>query len=241
MWYTQKIDPLLSVVNGKYISFVGGGGKTSLAEFLAGQALEKGKRVVITTTTKIRAKEPCIRLDRQKIPGGSGGDFIRVGKSVENEKLTGLDEDEIKAIAAHYDLVLIEADGAKGQPLKYPASYEPIIPSFSDRIVVVAGLDGLSGQVREKVFRWELLLKATGIVPDMRVTADIFVRLFGEDALMKGVDKAKCAVFLNKYDACHEREKVLPLARAVSEKAGDVPVVVGSVRHGIFCNTVRLG
>jgi probable selenium-dependent hydroxylase accessory protein YqeC len=241
MWYIRKIDPLSSIISGKYASFVGAGGKTSLAEYLATEALAKGMRVALTTTTKIWAKEPYVALKGGPRQRGRGGRLVRVGKSVENGKLTGLDEDELAALGAEFDIVLIEADGSKGMPLKYPADFEPVIPSFTDRIVVVAGLDGLSGLIAGKVFRWELLSKKTGLTGEMPVDGEIFLRLFGPDGMMKGVDSGKCVVVLNKYDACSERQQVLALAREVSGQTRCSPVIVASVRHGIFYGVEALG
>ena len=90
-------------------------------------------------------------------------DFVRVGKAIEDGKLTALESEDVAELGSMYDLVLIEADGSKGKPLKYPAEYEPVIPSFSDHVIVVAGLDALSGRVDEQIFRWELFGKATGL------------------------------------------------------------------------------
>jgi probable selenium-dependent hydroxylase accessory protein YqeC len=239
MWYYRKIDPLAAVAGKKYVSFVGAGGKTSYAEYIAARAVEKRTRVIITTTTKIWAREPFATLDRGPWQGRNDGQFLRVGKSVENGKLTGLTPDDVKTVGKDYDLVLIEADGSRSMPLKYPASFEPVIPGFTDLTVVVAGLDALSGAIADKVFRWKLLAEKAGVSPGGRVTSDVFLGLFGKDGLLKGVNTANCLVVLNKYDACPEREIVPELARGVSERAGGAPVIVASVRHGIFYEVCR--
>jgi len=63
MWHLQRIDPVTSLHSLKYIVFTGSGGKTSLMERLAIGFLAAGKRVAITTTTKIYAVEPYVLLD----------------------------------------------------------------------------------------------------------------------------------------------------------------------------------
>ena len=235
MWYLRKIDQLPSLLREKFISFVGAGGKTALAEYLGRAAVERGKRVAITTTTKIWAREPYVTLDRGHGQlGQKGRPFLRVGRSVEQGKLTGLGPDEVEALGGAYDLVLVEADGSRGQPLKYPADFEPVIPPFSDRIVVVAGLEALGGTIAQKVFRWELFTKASGLAGQGEVTIPVILRLFEADGLMKGVDRARSIIVLNKYDACGQREKALDLARAVLLATGSTEAVVASVRHGIF-------
>lgn len=241
MWYFQRIDPVTLLQGQKYVSFVGAGGKTSLIEYLGAEASKAGRRVVMTTTTRIWATEPFALLGKTALQETMApGTMRRIGKGVEKGKLTGLDFAEIQALDKDYDLVLVEADGSKGCPLKYPADYEPVIPPFSDRVVVVAGLDGLYGRVAEKVFRWELVPKIAGWTADTKVSVELFGSLFGEDGLMKGVGPGDCTIVLNKYDACTEREKVPQLARLVSKRTGGCPVMIASVHHGIFYQLTEL-
>ena len=98
----------------KYVSFVGGGGKTSISEYLAARALERKRRAAITTTTKIWAREPYMLVGQEPMVGL----FARVGRTVEEGKLTGLSADQIEDVGKGFDLVLIEADGSKGLPIK---------------------------------------------------------------------------------------------------------------------------
>ncbi len=242
MWYLERIDPLPFLLGEDVISFVGGGGKTSLAEYLGQAAAGQGKLVVMTTTTHIWAKEPyTIFGDRDPEKSGKGRRFVRMGKSVEQGKLTGIDPGDVEALRREYDLVLVEADGAKGLPLKYPAAHEPVIPPCSGLTVVVAGLDALGLTIAQAVFRQELFRRVTGLSPDTEITAPVFVRLFEGDALMKGVDRAGYVVVLNKYDACGDRESVPRLAAAVGRHTGGGQVIVASVRQGEFYGLASSG
>lgn len=237
MWHFRRIDPgqIYSelLLDKHYLSFVGAGGKTTLIEYLASLAVRKGMRVAITTTTKIWAKEPYVLWpdlrDRRARP-----DFVRTGKAVSQGKLTALEPEEVAQLGESYDLVLIEADGSKGKPLKYPAEYEPVIPSFSDRVILVAGLDALSGRIDEQVFRWELFEHRHDAADTARVTPDLFSRFFEDDALMKGVERDKCVIMLNKYDASTDRHRVTDLAKAVLEKARLTRLIISSVRFETF-------
>ena len=243
MWFFRRIDPghirFELTREGHYLSFVGAGGKTTLIEYLAADAIRQGKRVAITTTTKIWAKEPYVLwadLDNAQ----ARPDFVRVGKTVVEGKLTALQPEEVAGLGSTYDLVLIEADGSKGKPLKYAAEHEPVIPPFSDRVIVVAGLDALSGRADEQIFRWKLFERTTGLADDARVTPSLFLRLFENDALMKGVDRKKCVIVLNKYDACTNRDTVTDLAKAVLEKTGTPQVILSSAYLGIFYSVERV-
>jgi probable selenium-dependent hydroxylase accessory protein YqeC len=237
MWFFRRIDPghirFELLREGRYLSFVGAGGKTTLIEYLAGNAIRQGKRVAITTTTKIWAKEPYVLwadLDKAE----ARPDFVRVGKAVVEGKLTALQPEEVAGLGSTYDLVLIEADGSKGKPLKYAAEHEPVIPPFSDGVIVVAGLDAMSGRADEQIFRWELFERTTGLAGDARVTPSLFLRFFESDALMKGVDRKKCVVVLNKYDACTERDMVTDIAKEALEKTGVTRAIIASVRFQTF-------
>ena len=157
MWHIRKIDPAKNVLTKKYITFVGAGGKSSLIGYLAAQAAGRDKRTAITTTTRIYAQEPFALLAGNTVKDAVSANPIRIGKSCDKGKLTSVGFDDVLAMGERFDTILIEADGAKGKPLKYPALYEPVIPPFSEIIFVVAGLDGLYQPLRDQVFRWEML------------------------------------------------------------------------------------
>jgi probable selenium-dependent hydroxylase accessory protein YqeC len=243
MWLFRRIDPgqvrRELALQTRYVSFVGAGGKTTLIEYLAAEAIRQGKRVAITTTTKIWAKEPYV-LWADLGEGQARPDFVRVGKAVEDGKLTALQPEEVAKLGSGYDLVLIEADGSKGKPLKYPAEHEPVIPSFSDQVIVVAGLDALSGRADEQIFRWGLFKEVAGLVGDTHVTPSLFLRFFEDDALMKGVDRQKCVIVLNKYDACAQRHTVTDLAKEVLEKTEAARAIVSSVLFETFYGVERV-
>ncbi len=237
MWHFQRIDPehilLEPTAKTRFLSFVGAGGKTTLIEYLASEAIRRGKRVAITTTTKIWVREPYVLWPELR-SARARPDFVRVGTALQEGKLTALEPEDVAQLGAFYDLVLIEADGSKSRPLKYPAEYEPVIPTFSERVIVVAGLDALAGRIDEQVFRWELFEKATGEAGDARVTPAVFLRFFEDDALMKGVDREKCVIVLNKYDALTEKRAVAEFAKAVLERSGATRLIVSSMLFEIF-------
>ena len=106
---------------------------------------------------------------------------------------------------------------------------------FSDLTVVVAGLDALGARIAEQVFRWQLFVsRQPGSPARPGITPAIFLRLFGKDALMKGIDAGRCVVFLNKYDACRSKEAVPGLAVSILRQTGACRVLVGSIRKGLF-------
>jgi len=230
----QRIDPLNDILDKRFVTFVGAGGKTSLMEYLAAGAVRRGKRVAITTTTKIFVKDPYILTEEEDLKRLDMPSYLRIGRSIEGGKLTAVAFDDIKRMGDLFDLVLIEADGSKRLPLKYPAEYEPVIPPCSETIFVIAGLDGLFCKVREKVFRWELFCDRTGIKADEIVSPDIFLRLFSRDILLKGVDDIQCTIVLNKLDTLALKGNALTLARALLNVLPEGEIITSSIPFGAF-------
>ena len=233
MWNFRRIDFLKSVSPQKYIALTGSGGKTSLMEYMADELLKLGHTVAITTTTKIFAKEPYLLLEdspdiRTGIP------FIRAGKNIENGKLTAVRFEDIEMLGSIYDVVLIEADGAKGKPLKFPASHEPVIPPFCEKVIVLCGLDAFYKKVNETVFRWELFCKATGIIEDTLITRQVFQQFFTRDALLKGIDMEKCIIVLNKYDALRTRQEAIETGKMIITETGVKGLIISSILFKVF-------
>ncbi|HNS14591.1 MAG TPA: selenium cofactor biosynthesis protein YqeC [Syntrophorhabdaceae bacterium] len=233
----QRIDPLNDILDKRFVTFVGAGGKTSLIEYLAAGAVKQGKRVALTTTTKIFVKAPYILTEKGLYDRPGMPPYLRIGRSLENGKLTAITFDEIDILGKLFDLVLIEADGSKRLPLKYPAEYEPVIPPCSESIYVIAGLDSLSGTVREKVFRWELCCGRTDIKADEAVSPDLFLRFFSRDILLKGVEERPCTIVLNKFDALASRGEALKLAGALLNATPAREVITSCMPFGIFYKT----
>ena len=81
----------------------------------------------------------------------------------EGEKIRALPPEVYQAACAGADLVLVEADGSRGLPLKFPGEQEPVIPDNADEILVVCGLNGLGKPAREVCHRLERVTACLGI------------------------------------------------------------------------------
>lgn len=148
-------------------AIVGAGGKTTLIRNLAKEYLAKGLRVLVTTTTHMFIEEDTIL-------GDSAEEIVRALKEKryamagvrEGEKIAPLPRKVYEEACAHADVVLVEADGSKHLPIKYPAAHEPAIPENADEIVVVCGLHALGKRLCEAAHRPELAKACLGAADD---------------------------------------------------------------------------
>lgn len=234
MWHIRRTsDPCRFIDNLKFISFVGGGGKTTITEIMAAACRDRNKTVAITTTTKIFAKPP-FRLFDHWMAKPDENNAVRIGKMLENGKLTGLIDSEIEALGKKFDVVLIEADGAKGLPLKYPAEYEPVISPLSQKIFIVAGVDALFRPFPDFVFRYELMARATGKELPRLVYPDIFGSFFSDEILLKNTAGFDRAIILNKYDASRHRHLPAVLLKKIMQNTGITAGIVAAAKYGVW-------
>ena len=122
------------------IAVVGAGGKSAYIERLADEYAARGRRVCVTTTTRIY-RAP----DRENV-------FYR--GATKGDKLAYPGDGEFLRLRHEHDVVLVEADGAHHRPLKIPADYEPVIPRPVDKIVVLMGLHAIGRPVGEVCHRF---------------------------------------------------------------------------------------
>ena len=147
------------------VSFVGAGGKTTLMLAIGRELSQAGHRVVITTTTRMSVDEvdppvvDSIRAVEANLNRRPGPLFV--AKPAPESKVTGPTPAEINALfresSAHY--VLVEADGAQGRSLKAPADFEPVIPSASTIVALVAGADAIGASIATACHRPERVAK----------------------------------------------------------------------------------
>lgn len=217
------------------VTIYGAGGKTSLLETLGRELSLQGRRVILTTTTRIFKPEtyPCV----------IGEDFLSVTEALaehfpahspvvlgaklsDDQKLIGIDPAWPQSLLDQgiCDDVIVEADGAARKPIKGYASYEPVLPPSSTVLIPVMGYDALGIPIdAEHVHRPEAFCVLTGARQGDRITMDHFLTAMAY-MIRLGQEKCPHAVIVpvvNKVDLARDTQQIrevcqkFPLVEAV--------------------------
>lgn len=204
----------------RVISLVGGGGKTTVMYRLAGELAELGKRVIVTTSTHIRRPKDLPVKTPDCAPQLEGqcrkGEILVVGTEAGDGKLKGLSVRETGRLAGFCDVLLIEADGAKCLPFKFPAAHEPVIIPETELVIACAGLDCIGRPFGEVCFRTEEACRFLNKGPEEPVQPeDVAAVLCSPEGGRKAV-KGEFRLLLNKADGeagVRTAEKVMSCIR----------------------------
>ncbi len=218
----------------RIISLVGAGGKTTTMYRLADELAGQGKRVLVTTSTHIRIPRSgrvCPIAHVGELSPASWGDglILTAGAPVSTagdptagtpavaEKFSmpdGLGEEaQMERLLGFVDVILIEADGAKGMPLKVPEEWEPVIVPQTGLVIACAGLGCIGRTFAESCFRFDTKGGFIGRSREERVEPeDVALILMDSRGSRKGLAGRYYRVVLNQADGEKERadaEKVL--------------------------------
>ena len=120
------------------------------------------------------------------------------------------------------DYVLVEADGAKRLPLKAHAEHEPVIPTCTNRVVYVVGIDGVGVPISQACHRPELYAQLASTSVDETVTPEMVAAVLEAESLHD-------AVLINKVETESDWQKAESIAALVK-----TPVVAGSLWRNEF-------
>lgn len=177
------------------ISLVGAGGKTSTLFWLARALYQQGLRVLITTTTAMAYplpawveqcyfdfafanffQHPNHPFQNQSGPGLSAA-FSALDSQV--QKVRGYTPAEIDCLksAGFFDVILVEADGARGQNIKAADTHEPQLPESSDYVIGLTGFPVFTQPVSShQVHRWPIFSKRFEVEEGAYLDVEFFNR-----------------------------------------------------------------
>ncbi|MBQ3548493.1 MAG: putative selenium-dependent hydroxylase accessory protein YqeC [Oscillospiraceae bacterium] len=218
----MKLYELLQIKPG-VTALMGSGGKTSLLYHLAGE-LGKKHRVLLSTTTHIRIPDhiPLATTAEELEALFRERNVVCAGTPCEDNKITAPSFPGWEQ-AAEY--VLVEADGAKGMPLKAHADYEPVIPASANNTICVVGASGFNQPLRAVCHRPEIYAAILNCSDMKKVSPEMAAGVLSAEG---GFDR----VFLNQTDTLSKflgKATVKEFVRALGK-----PAVAGSLRQGMF-------
>jgi len=212
---SAPLSEALNLQRGDRLALTGGGGKTSLLYTLAREnCFGKG---IFTTTTRMWdpgiAGHPFQRIivhsetgDRPVPALSDGSCFISSGPDPGNgEKVLGLSNKLIESwkCLREWPILVIEADGAAGRPLKAPRDGEPVIPSCVNKTAGCIGLDSLGKPLSsEWVHRCDLFRERFCRQDQEFIDSDVLIRLIlhPQGLFQNAPPESERWVILNKTD-----------------------------------------
>lgn len=222
----MRISEALGLKERETISFIGGGGKTSMMFRLA-EEIPFQHNVIITTTTKIflpPERYPLVLLGKEGEAEKELNRYLQMGLRPvvaagvlkNNNKLSGILPGQVSLLQQYADYILVEADGSRGLSLKGHLESEPVIPGTATLIVVVVGADILGKTLEERyVHRPEVVTKLTGREIGTVIDAEFVVELIvhPEGLLRERPQNARIVMFINKTDLIREPDEAYRLGR----------------------------
>ena len=144
-----------------FVSVTGGGGKTSFMSSFGRFLADRGLRVMITTTTRVMSprlhdygtdavfeSESVLSYDPH--PGELV--FYAEHNTMDMKKWLSPRMEVLSALRSRYDVIVAEADGSRGLPLKIHSDRDPVIHPLTSATVGIMGLWGIGDRIYSSVF-----------------------------------------------------------------------------------------
>lgn len=210
------------------VSLCGGGGKTTLMYALARETKTLMPTALFTTTHIMPPSDADVVLSvpfSEEVCRAAWreGKIVSSGVFLAEERRFGAPEEEaMRFLCREAKAVIIEADGARRLPVKFPAAWEPVIRPETTHTVVVAGLSALGKPPAEIVHRHALARDAVD------VSGNRFTEKHMAELLWAGYGRFDPIFFINQADTAElaERgERICALLRSL----GAYRAVTGSL------------
>lgn len=199
------------------IAFIGAGGKTNSMFQLAVDLTNLGKKVIITTTTKMHLSRKFGVLDEDRyklIDMLEEYNLAVVGTPCEDGKMKGVSKSFYDWMSTKADFILIEADGSKRLPIKVPNSAEPVIPEDTDLIILVVGLSCLNKTIKEICHRTELATEILNCNIDHKIKPKDIAEII-KSGYCNNINKP-IKILLNQSD-CAKQEEIMEIVKYLEE------------------------
>jgi molybdenum cofactor cytidylyltransferase len=240
----MKLHEAFDIARGDVVAFIGAGGKTSTLITLGHELAEEGWRVLATTTTRIGENQLSLMPHAATLDDSmedlstalSEHRFVFLYDNIRGRKVYGPGLGWIPHMldSLDSDVLLIEADGARGLPLKAPYEHEPVIPPETSLVVPIAALSVLGQPLDEAhVYNAQAIHDRYGFGLGNRVKSPWVAQVLRDEELgLRGVpENARVIALLNQTPANgYLRGRARLVARFILRSPRVHGVALGSVR-----------
>ncbi len=230
---------ILQLNKHEIISVVGAGGKTSLINYIANR-YRYNKKVLMTTTTKIYIPNKDVYDDiymvgeKARITISKSVGVTVVGKHIIEEKIIGVNFEDLKKLIPNFDLILIESDGSRRKKLKGWNNKEPVVYYNSTKTIGVLDITSYGMYINDNnIHRLEELKKITDI-NNIKININNLVDMvLNKNGLFKNSYGEKI-LFINKVENKENEEAAKILIQKINEHKHNLSIVYGSIKDDCF-------
>jgi molybdenum cofactor cytidylyltransferase len=192
---TSPLYERFGVQRRELVAIVGAGGKSTIMFTLGRELAASPSMVILTTTTRIAADQlidpACwsddpVVVDAALVPVIPI--FVATGRIP--GKVTGPSPTAVNRLftETRADHIIVEADGARSMAIKAPADHEPVIPTSSTTVIVVAAVDAIGRPISQVAHRPHRLAGLIQAQPDDHLTiGDVATVLLHAEGGLKGI------------------------------------------------------
>lgn len=220
----------IKIRKGDVVSIVGGGGKTSTMNELAKELKNMNYKVLVTSTTAIMMpkkeefdylyiqKETDIEKEIENLEEGTI--TVLVKEFIRQDKVKGLEIEFLDNIIKRniFDIVIIEADGARMKTIKAPREDEPLLTKYTTKTIGVFGIDSIGLRINDNnIHRAEMFLKIIEKEENDILDDEDIVKLIESDkGIFKKSKELEKYLIVNKCDSKKDYDKAVDIRNKIN-------------------------
>lgn len=214
--------------NESCICITGSGGKTTALIQLSEAYAALQKRVLVSTTTKVRHPEDrdyhCDHYFWDEAvfsyPCKKGERVFYAKRGPIKAEAPPLED--LERLKEYYDVLILEADGARGRGLKLHSGKDPVVPSFTTATLAIASFSLFGQSLSEHCFGCESL-------DDRLIDEETYSLLLTHPEGMQKRMKGVCAILFNQTERT-DRTKI----ENIRTQFPNLPLFFGSLEQNVL-------
>ncbi|RDY28000.1 putative selenium-dependent hydroxylase accessory protein YqeC [Romboutsia weinsteinii] len=234
------LGEMLDIKVNDIITVVGAGGKTSFINYFANYYKDRFK-VLLTTTTKVYVPDKVdfnhmYMLNNLENFNIEVQDGITVcGKFINNEnKIIGLNLDDLNTIVSDFELILIEGDGSKKKKLKGWDEYEPVVYRKSTMTVGIIDISSHGMDInQDNIHRLSKFKEITNNRCGKVDLIHLKKIILNKKGLFKNASGKKI-LFINKVEDDNTEKLAKELVKLLGEEKHDITIYFGSIHKNFY-------